>query len=1116
MEINSDQKNVLFVNSAVMSLRDYINPDTLAIEYNAQTSTRDEMMPCFSNKNRIGFAFHYYELEDPSLILFLNQEPFFTDSDLRESAEIYSPNVQFMLDQLLSGAITHVDFLACNTLQHEKWKRYYQLLQSKTGVVIGASDNNTGNLLYGGDWIMESTMENIRDIYFTTAIFDYTYLLLVGDFSQGSILYKDLGANKLWAYSFTKASSLTHLNIPDYVTKDSITYSVTELWMPDNAGSGFTAANENFSSINDIVSVSFPSTLTKCYDFTFRNSWIREFDLTNTRITSLPPQFAHASDGYILKLPYTCTSLVGECFNNLKARTPQTPLQLRLPGSITSINSTPFHHSGNPPALRLGELIMYDAVGNNYKYVGTIQTDILFGGSHGTTLNNIIINFTTNKNNPALWALTISTSVFFPSSTTSTYKVNTVTVTADPSNAVSVRYSLNGGSTWITNTTSPVTSIALPDGTYAIGAIKVIATSSTGSDSSTFSNISSAITIYLAGPIGLVVSYPSSTMRINNKVQSVTLTTFPSGAVSWSYSVNSGSTWTVRDLTSSSFVISEALYEVNSIQVKCANDFGNFSAINYNTSSIIFDFGYNTYFHTFYSLNATNPTVLTRTMYNNAGTVVLDTQDISFGGTNVTDAFRLLDGDGTNPYTIGIVDSSQNKICMDIAYCGVYTKPLTTRQQGLLITNVNERYKEPHTAVANTYTVTVTNNVYWISSMNRPDLLLNFDKIYIFDNISNLPFYTNIGRSTNYVTGVVTNSSTGTLNNYTLIDISNSAPASLFYGSSETIGGNIYVSANTVLIRTSSSFVDVGGTFTVTFLSSLPAGTSISYSIGGTVTSENLNNITLLNNTFTSPNASSTYSVTGGGGSTVIFSSAFATSVTVNIKRTIASMSGILFDVKYGLVPGSSPPTYSMVNFTSNPNTYVHVNTGASYNTTDIVGFSGILGAERLGAFRVSNKLTSTTLGVTIFMVVVFKNTINNRYFFHQCPTNTGGDANGFNMYITSTTGSAPFGLSQAITNLNPGELSNVSFNGTTKYIITLQYGTQANNTYLFMKSSINGVSKLNYSSINQSLPNSIPNFFRFGEEGLYVYESIAFSGILSDVDISFVEQTLASTYNIY
>jgi hypothetical protein len=182
-------KNVLFVNSAVMSLHDYINPETLAIGYNDQTSTRDDMMQCFISTNnsntinRIGFAFHYSELNDPNLILFLNQEPFFTDSDLEESesvvdiSTIYSPNVQFMLDLLLSGGITHVDFLACNTLQNEKWKRYYQLLQSKTGVVIGASDNNTGNLRYGGDWIMESTHEEVGQIYFTTAIENYVDLL---------------------------------------------------------------------------------------------------------------------------------------------------------------------------------------------------------------------------------------------------------------------------------------------------------------------------------------------------------------------------------------------------------------------------------------------------------------------------------------------------------------------------------------------------------------------------------------------------------------------------------------------------------------------------------------------------------------------------------------------------------------------------------------------------------------------------------------------------------------------------------------------------------------------------------------------------------------------------
>ena len=169
-------KNVLFVNSAVLSLNAYTNSETYEIGYNFTFSTADLFKNLISlnnnNINRIGFAFHYSGDDD-------DHEPFFTDSDLGESVETFSPNMQFMLDLLSLPGITHVDFLACNTLQSEKWRLFYQLLRLKTGVVIGASDDNTGNMKLGGDWIMESTHEEVGQIYFTSAIENWASLLLI-------------------------------------------------------------------------------------------------------------------------------------------------------------------------------------------------------------------------------------------------------------------------------------------------------------------------------------------------------------------------------------------------------------------------------------------------------------------------------------------------------------------------------------------------------------------------------------------------------------------------------------------------------------------------------------------------------------------------------------------------------------------------------------------------------------------------------------------------------------------------------------------------------------------------------------------------------------------------
>lgn len=74
----------------------------------------------------------------------------------------------------MSLRTSRLDFLACNTLPD--WHPFYTSLE-ESGLVVGASSDQTGNLKYGGNWLMENTKEDIQGIYFTKAIEYYNYLL---------------------------------------------------------------------------------------------------------------------------------------------------------------------------------------------------------------------------------------------------------------------------------------------------------------------------------------------------------------------------------------------------------------------------------------------------------------------------------------------------------------------------------------------------------------------------------------------------------------------------------------------------------------------------------------------------------------------------------------------------------------------------------------------------------------------------------------------------------------------------------------------------------------------------------------------------------------------------
>lgn len=181
-DLSQNYKNILFIDNAVDDLTtivDSINSDTFYIIYSGssskvelsillQTLTMDTI-------DRIGF---FFTLSADSKI-FLDRKPFYDSSmNYVESHEIPSDsNFDLLVEIINQYNIKNVDFLACNTLQYQKWNDYYNALMESTNVIVGASDNETGNIKYGGDWILETTGQDIELIYFNKSIQYYKYLL---------------------------------------------------------------------------------------------------------------------------------------------------------------------------------------------------------------------------------------------------------------------------------------------------------------------------------------------------------------------------------------------------------------------------------------------------------------------------------------------------------------------------------------------------------------------------------------------------------------------------------------------------------------------------------------------------------------------------------------------------------------------------------------------------------------------------------------------------------------------------------------------------------------------------------------------------------------------------
>jgi alpha-tubulin suppressor-like RCC1 family protein/uncharacterized protein YjdB len=170
----SNITNVLLIDKDTLNYEIFnnsCNGITFPIVYSSSCS-RNDLLQLLNNKftkiDRLCFVFSF-----KSNYLFLNNELLFRNDETLP----YSENVTFLIDLINIFNISTVDYLACETMIHENWQNYYNIILTNTTAIIGASSDLTGNLKYGGDWTMESTGEDIEAIYFTSNIQNYQNLL---------------------------------------------------------------------------------------------------------------------------------------------------------------------------------------------------------------------------------------------------------------------------------------------------------------------------------------------------------------------------------------------------------------------------------------------------------------------------------------------------------------------------------------------------------------------------------------------------------------------------------------------------------------------------------------------------------------------------------------------------------------------------------------------------------------------------------------------------------------------------------------------------------------------------------------------------------------------------
>ena len=278
--------NVLVIDGHVRDYQvfvDAVNESTTPIVWTDYQGSMENLKTLL-NVQRIGFVF---EMGTPMGSLLLESK-----------------------DVLLSTGIKQMDFLACDTLSVPRWKEFYDSLE---GVTVGASNDKTGNLKQGGDWVMESTCEDIELVYFTRSIEYYKYLLY---YFNNTIYFSDT-----WG---TPTGPVFDVSIN--VTDTSITYPIELLWTCGESGSGWqNGINGNRLNVSikapDLTIKSdlsdYINTSTGIKGFAYQTTETIVRDLVTPYISTLKlfyygtsPQLALSSD---LNTTYTITKLTYAC-----------------------------------------------------------------------------------------------------------------------------------------------------------------------------------------------------------------------------------------------------------------------------------------------------------------------------------------------------------------------------------------------------------------------------------------------------------------------------------------------------------------------------------------------------------------------------------------------------------------------------------------------------------------------------------------------------------------------------------------------------------------------------------------------------------------------------------
>jgi alpha-tubulin suppressor-like RCC1 family protein len=192
--------NLLLIDSEIPGLDIFMNScnsNTKYVVYHNEKVTfqmMDKKIASLniSRYNYLGFVFTNDHNVDK---IFIENKPYITHNG---NIILNNTTTNFINYLVKKYYISTIDFLACSLLSEIIWKNYFDFIKIQSNVIVRASNDLTGNLASGGDWILETTGENIEKLYFNSNIQYWNYLLDSAGYSNSICIITPDNSNNLY------------------------------------------------------------------------------------------------------------------------------------------------------------------------------------------------------------------------------------------------------------------------------------------------------------------------------------------------------------------------------------------------------------------------------------------------------------------------------------------------------------------------------------------------------------------------------------------------------------------------------------------------------------------------------------------------------------------------------------------------------------------------------------------------------------------------------------------------------------------------------------------------------------------------------------------------------